>query len=99
MDKGKIARYEQFLLFQQCGRLVSQGRQKVLCGNGLICRLQMLWILSGPKNCRLLKGLIWQNFRTVKIESISGQQMNTDSKDEICFEKKEKILEKRRKFC
>ena len=37
VEKGEIARYEQFLLFPQCfQKLVSQGCQKAsLCGNGL----------------------------------------------------------------
>ena len=37
VEKGEIARNEQFLLFPQCfKRLVSKGRQKgSLCGNGL----------------------------------------------------------------
>ena len=46
VGKGEIARYEQFLLFQQCfQKFVSQGRQKVsLCGNGLKSHLRRLRI-------------------------------------------------------
>ena len=40
VEKGEIARYEQFLLFSQCfQKACFPGRQKVsLCGNGLIPR-------------------------------------------------------------
>ena len=46
--------YKQFLLFPQCFLLYQRGKLSFLLH--LICRLQMLSILSGPKFCHVGMG-------------------------------------------